>query len=71
MTADLELDCRGMLCPRPVIELGKRYAEVPVGGAVLGPGSGDNAVQIVSSITHRYAPGDKHPDLAVDIRNQC
>jgi TusA-related sulfurtransferase len=34
VTADLELDCRGMLCPLPVIELGKRYAEVPVGGLV-------------------------------------
>ena len=33
-SADLELDCRGMLCPRPVIELGKHYAEVPVGGLV-------------------------------------
>lgn len=32
--ADLELDCRGMLCPLPVIELGKRYADVPVGGLV-------------------------------------
>ncbi|WP_028636025.1 sulfurtransferase TusA family protein [Nocardioides sp. URHA0032] len=32
--AELELDCRGMLCPLPVIELGKRYAEVPVGGLV-------------------------------------
>ena len=32
--ADLELDCRGMLCPLPVIELGKRYAEVAVGGVV-------------------------------------
>ncbi len=34
MKVDLELDCRGMLCPLPVIELGKRYAEVPVGGLV-------------------------------------
>ena len=34
MIADLELDCRGMLCPLPVIELGKHYAEVPVGGLV-------------------------------------
>jgi tRNA 2-thiouridine synthesizing protein A len=32
--ADLELDCRGLLCPLPVIELGKRVAEVPVGGTV-------------------------------------
>ena len=31
---DLELDCRGMLCPLPVIELAKRYAEAPVGGLV-------------------------------------
>lgn len=31
---DLELDCRGMICPVPVIELGRRYAEVPVGGLV-------------------------------------
>ncbi|GAA4721784.1 sulfurtransferase TusA family protein [Nocardioides conyzicola] len=34
MKADLELDCRDMLCPLPIIELGKRYAEVPVGGLV-------------------------------------
>jgi len=32
--ADLELDCRGMLCPLPVIELAKRHTEVPVGGLV-------------------------------------
>jgi tRNA 2-thiouridine synthesizing protein A len=31
---DLELDCRAMLCPLPVIELGKRIGEVPVGGLV-------------------------------------
>ncbi len=31
---DLELDCREMLCPLPVIELGKRIGEVPVGGLV-------------------------------------
>ena len=33
-SADLELDCRGMLCPLPVIELGKRISEVPTGGLV-------------------------------------
>jgi TusA-related sulfurtransferase len=33
-TADLELDCRGMLCPMPVIQLGRRYREVPAGGLV-------------------------------------
>ena len=31
---DLELDCRGMLCPVPVIELGRRVSEVAVGGVV-------------------------------------
>jgi TusA-related sulfurtransferase len=34
VTVDLELDCRGMLCPLPVIELGKRIGEVEVGGTV-------------------------------------
>jgi len=32
--ADLELDCRGMLCPMPVIELGRRLTEVSIGGTV-------------------------------------
>ena len=31
---DLELDCRGMLCPLPVIELGKRIGQVPLEGLV-------------------------------------
>lgn len=30
----LELDCRGMLCPLPVIELAKRIGEVGVGEVV-------------------------------------
>ena len=34
MTVDLELDCRGMRCPMPVVELGRRFGEVPVGGVV-------------------------------------
>ena len=34
MDADLELDCRGMLCPMPVIELGRRLTEVSIGGTV-------------------------------------
>jgi len=34
VNADLELDCRGMLCPRPVIELGRRIGEVEVGRIV-------------------------------------
>ncbi|MGZ4463910.1 MAG: sulfurtransferase TusA family protein [Nocardioides sp.] len=31
---DLELDCRDLLCPQPVIELGRHLADVPVGGTV-------------------------------------
>jgi tRNA 2-thiouridine synthesizing protein A len=34
MSADLELDCRGALCPVPVIELGKRIGDIEVGETV-------------------------------------
>jgi tRNA 2-thiouridine synthesizing protein A len=34
MSETLELDCRGMLCPLPVIMLAKRFGEVPVGGTI-------------------------------------
>jgi TusA-related sulfurtransferase len=34
VSADLELDCRGMLCPLPVIELARRLSDVPVGGTI-------------------------------------
>jgi len=30
----LELDCRGLLCPRPIIELAKAIVDVAVGGTV-------------------------------------
>lgn len=30
----LVLDCRGMRCPRPVIELARRIGEIPVGATV-------------------------------------
>jgi TusA-related sulfurtransferase len=33
-SADLELDCRGMPCPRPVIELARHLGDVPVGGTL-------------------------------------
>ena len=32
--AELELDCRGMLCPLPIIELAKRFGEDEVGQVV-------------------------------------
>ncbi|HEX2894024.1 MAG TPA: sulfurtransferase TusA family protein [Marmoricola sp.] len=31
---DLELDCRGLICPRPVIELARHVADVPVGAVI-------------------------------------
>ena len=31
MSAQLELDCRGLLCPRPVIELARHLEDVAVG----------------------------------------
>ena len=34
MKPDLVLDCRGMRCPLPVIELARRIGEVAVGGII-------------------------------------
>lgn len=34
MDVELELDCRGVRCPVPVIRLAQRIVEVPVGGVV-------------------------------------
>jgi tRNA 2-thiouridine synthesizing protein A len=31
----VELDCRGMLCPAPIIELARRVGEVEVGGLLV------------------------------------
>jgi tRNA 2-thiouridine synthesizing protein A len=33
-TPDVELDCRGLLCPLPVIELARHLGDVPVGGTI-------------------------------------
>jgi TusA-related sulfurtransferase len=30
----VELDCRGLLCPRPVIELARHLEDVPVGATI-------------------------------------
>lgn len=32
--SSLELDCRGLVCPAPIIELARRLGEVEVGGTV-------------------------------------
>lgn len=33
-TPALELDCRGLLCPLPVIELARHLTDVPVGATI-------------------------------------
>jgi len=33
-TPDLELDCRGLLCPRPIIELALHVGDVAVGEVI-------------------------------------
>ena len=40
-----ELDCRGLVCPAPVIELARHVAEVEVGG-LLGVASTDAAARV-------------------------
>lgn len=32
--ADLELDCRDLRCPMPIIQLARHLADVPVGGLI-------------------------------------
>ena len=44
-TPDLELDCRGLPCPRPVIELARHVTDVEV-GAVVGVVSDDPAAEV-------------------------
>ncbi len=34
LEVDLELDCRALRCPMPVIELAKHLADVPVGQTI-------------------------------------
>jgi tRNA 2-thiouridine synthesizing protein A len=34
VNADLEVDCRGLRCPLPIIKLANAIGDVPVGGTV-------------------------------------
>lgn len=45
MNVDLELDCRGMRCPMPVIELGRRVTDVGV-GQTIGVVATDEAARV-------------------------
>ena len=44
-TPDLELDCRELVCPLPVIELARRIGEVEV-GQVVAVVAGDSAARV-------------------------
>jgi TusA-related sulfurtransferase len=44
MSEPVELDCRGQMCPQPVIELARRIGEVGV-GAVLAVAATDAAAR--------------------------
>ncbi|MCW2857181.1 MAG: tusA [Marmoricola sp.] len=44
MDATVELDCRDMLCPRPIIELARHLADVEV-GQVIAVVAGDVAAR--------------------------
>ncbi|MCW2847446.1 MAG: preprotein translocase subunit TatB, partial [Marmoricola sp.] len=41
----LELDCRGLPCPRPIIELAKAFPAVAI-GAVVGVAADDPAARV-------------------------
>ena len=34
VTPDLELDLKGLLCPMPMVKVGQRIKDVPVGGVI-------------------------------------
>ena len=50
-----ELDCRGMVCPMPVIELGKHLTDVEPGG-------------VIAVVVHRRRRPRGHPGLVPDAR---
>jgi tRNA 2-thiouridine synthesizing protein A len=66
VTVDLELDCRGLTCPQPVIELGRRITDVPPGGVVAVVAS-DAAARVdvpawCRMRGHEYVGEDTAPD---------
>ena len=66
LTPDLELDCRDMICPRPVIELNKHLTDVEPGG-VIAVASTDSAARVdvpawCRMRGHEYVGEDEAPD---------
>ena len=70
MTGDvevrLELDCRGMRCPLPVIRLANNIGDVPVGGVVAvvadDPAAGPDIPAWCRMRGHEYAGADLGAD---------
>ena len=63
---ELVLDCRGMRCPLPVIELAKRIGDVPVGGTVRviadDPAAAIDIPAWCRMRSHEYAGADTSTD---------
>jgi TusA-related sulfurtransferase len=70
---DLELDCRGLRCPLPIIRLANSIADVPVGGTVAvvadDPAAGPDTRAWCRMRGHEYvgedAAGDGVPRFVV------
>ena len=64
--ADLELDCRGLRCPLPIIKLGNSIGDVPVGGTVAvvadDPATGPDTQAWCRMRGHEYVGQDQAPD---------
>ena len=63
---DLELDCRGLRCPLPIIKLGNAIADVPVGGTVAvvadDPAARPDTQAWCRMRGHEYVGEDAAPD---------
>ena len=64
--ADLELDCRGLRCPLPIIRLANSIGDVPVGGTVAvvadDPAARPDTQAWCRMRGHEYVGEDVEPD---------
>lgn len=61
-TADRTLDCKGMLCPMPIVKLSKAMKEMESGQVVLMMATDPGSVPDVEA----YAKNTGHPILSQD-----
>ena len=66
MARDLELDCRGLRCPQPIVELARHITQVPVGGLVAvvadDPAAGPDVQAWCRMKRHEYVGEEVTPD---------